>query len=292
MKLSQSHFGQDGPRVRDIVRKAAKQEQRVGISVWYQSGVDFDQHPGYHEALTHRFAEIASPGTKVSLHGTSRKFNRGLAIADCVSSPYAYHQTYVPMYLNAVQEAERTGHDVFVIATFSEPVLREMRSLATIPVVSASECSLLTACTVAPKIGLVTLSRLAEVYILKSIATHHLESRVSGVHVVDDEMTEGELETNFKRPGPYIEKFKKAARAAIAHGADAIIPAEGLVAAMIAINHVHEIDQIPIIDSIAAAVLFAEFAVSMKQRAGLEPSRRFVYARPSPAALAALSGRD
>jgi hypothetical protein len=232
MKLSQSHFGQDGPRVRDIVRKAAKQEQRVGISVWYQSGVDFDQHPGYHEALTHRFAEIASPGTKVSLHGTSRKFNRGLAIADC------------------------------------------------------------TACTVAPKIGLVTLSRLAEVYILKSIATHHLESRVSGVHVVDDEMTEGELETNFKRPGPYIEKFKKAARAAIAPGADAIIPAEGLVAAMIAINHVHEIDQIPIIDSIAAAVLFAEFAVSMKQRAGLEPSRRFVYARPSPAALAALSGRD
>lgn len=263
----------------------------MSISIWYQSGVDFDHHPGYRKALTQRFAEIASHGTKVSLRGTSPKFNHGLSILDCVSSPYAYLRTYVPMYLAAVEEAERTGHDAFVVATFSEPVLRELRSLATIPVVSASECSMLTACTVAPKIGLVTLSRLAQVYIEKSVATHHLESRVSGVHVVDEDMTEVELETNFDRPGPYIEKFKKAARAAIAQGADAIIPAEGLVAAMIAINHVHEVDQIPIIDSIAAAVLFAEYAVNMKRKAGLEPSRRFVYARPSAAALAALTGK-
>jgi allantoin racemase len=263
----------------------------MGMNIWYQSGVDFDHYPGYHKALTRRFAEIASPGTKVLLKGTSPKFSHGLSTLDCVSSPYAYQRTYVPMYLSAVEEAERTGHDVFIIATFSEPVLRELRSLATIPVVSASECSLLTACTVAPKIGLVTLSRLAEGYIVKSIATHHLEARVSGVHVVDEDMTEGELEKNFDRPGPYIERFEKAAREAIAQGAQAIIPAEGLVAAMIAINHVREVDQIPIIDSVAAAVLFAEFAVAMKQRTGLEPSRRFVYARPSPAALAALTGK-
>ncbi|MGE0733868.1 MAG: aspartate/glutamate racemase family protein [Alphaproteobacteria bacterium] len=264
----------------------------MGISIWYQSGVDFDHHPGYSKALTRRFEEVASPGTKVSLHGSSRKFNRGLSIVDCVSSPYAYHQTYIPMFLDAVTQAERTGHDAFVIATFSEPVLREMRSLATIPVVSASECSLLTACTVAPRIGLVTLSRLAEGYILKSIATHHLESRVSGVHVVDEDMTESELDTNFDTPAPYIERFKNAARVAIVQGADAIIPAEGLVAAMMAVNHVHEVDQIPIIDSIAAAVLFAEYAVAMQRRAGLEPSRRYVYARPSAAALAALTGKD
>jgi allantoin racemase len=262
----------------------------MGVKIWYQSGVDFDHHPGYSKALTRRFEEVGSPGTSVSLKGTTPKFSRGLSTIDCVSSPYAYQRTYVPMYLSAVEEAGRTGYDAFVIATFSEPVLREMRSLATIPVVSASECSLLTACTVAPKIGLVTLSRLAQGYIEKSIATHHLEARVSGVHVVDEAMTESELDKNFDRPGPYIERFKKAAREAIAHGAQAIIPAEGLVAAMIAINHVHEVDQIPIIDSIAAAVLFAEFAVAMKHRAGLEPSRRFVYARPNAAALAALTG--
>lgn len=261
------------------------------MKIWYQSGVDFDHYPGYAQALTRRFREIASPGTEVTLKGTSPKFNHGLSTVDCVSSPYAYLRTYVPMYLSAVEEAESTGYDAFVIATFSEPVLREMRSLATIPVVSASECSMLTACTVAPKIGLVTLSRLAQSYIEKSIATHHLEARVSGVHVVDESMTESELEKNFQNPGSFIERFRKAAREAIVAGAHAIIPAEGLVAAMIAINHVYEVDQIPIVDSIAAAVLFAEFAVAMKHRAGLEPSRRFAYTRPSAAALAALTGR-
>ena len=51
-----------------------------------------------------------------------------------------------------------------------------------------------------------------------------------------------------------------------------------------------EIDRVPLIDATAASVLLAEFAVAMAQRAGLEASRRFAYARPSAAALAALSG--
>ena len=139
----------------------------------------------------------------------------------------------------------------------------------------------------APRIGLVTLSRLAEGYIRKSVHTHHLESRVAGVFVVDESMTEAELESNFGRPAPYIEKFKAAARHAIAQGAEAIIPAEGLVAAMIAVNHVHAVDEIPIVDSIAAAVLSAEYAIAMRKRAGLEPSRRYVYTRPTEAVLQA-----
>jgi Asp/Glu/hydantoin racemase len=261
------------------------------MKLWYQSGVDFDHYQGYHKALTQRFSEISSPDTKVTLKGTNPRFSHGLSTYDCVASPYAFQRTYVPMYLSAAEEAERTGYDAFIVASFSEPVLRELRSLATIPIISASECSLLTACTVAPKIGLVTLSRLTQGYIEKSIANHHLEARVSGVHVVGDATTEDELDKNFDRAGPYLERFKSAAREVIAKGAEAIIPAEGLVAAMIAVNHLYEIDQIPIIDSIAAAILFAEFAVAMKHRAGLEPSRRFAYPRPSAAAIAALIGK-
>jgi Asp/Glu/hydantoin racemase len=268
-------------------RGASKAEERVGISIWYQSGVDFDHHPGYAKALNRRFAEVAPPGTTVSLHGTSRTYSRGLDLIDCVASPYAYLRTYVPMFLDALQAAERTGCDAFVVGTFSEPVLREMRALAAIPIVSAAEASLLTACTVAPRIALVTLSRLAEGYIRKSVATHHLEARVSGIYVVDEAMTEAELETNFDRPGPYIEKFKSAARQAIAEGAEAIIPAEGLVAAMIGVNHVHEVDRVPIIDSVGGTILFAEFAVAMRRKAGLEPSRRYAYTRPTDAVLAA-----
>jgi hypothetical protein len=56
---------------------------------------------------------------------------------------------------------------------------------------------------------------------------------------------------------------------------------------MIGVNHVHSVDDIPIIDSVATAILFAEFAVAMKTRAGLELSRRYVYTRPTDAVLKA-----
>jgi len=261
----------------------------MSLKIWYQSGVDFEQHPGYHQALTQRFREVASPGTTVSLHGTDKKFNRGLIIDDCISSPWSYQMTYVPMFLSAVQEAERTGHGAFIIGSMSEPVLREMRSLATIPVLTVAESSMLTACTVAPKIALVTLSKLHAVFVRKTIDAHHLDARILGVYTVDDVMTEAELDRCFDNPAPYVEKFRNAARVAIDQGADAVIAAEGMMAAMMAINHVFEIDRVPLVDAIAAGVLYAEYVVAMGQRAGLGASRRFAYPRPSAAALKALS---
>lgn len=261
----------------------------MSLKIWYQSGVDFEHHPGYRQALTTRFAEVASPGTTVSLHGTNKKFNRGLIVDDCISSPWSYQMTYVPMFFSALQEAERSGYGAFIIGSLSEPALREMRSLATIPVLTVAESSMLTACTVAPRTAMVTLSKQHAVYIRKALEIHHLEQRILGIFTVDDVMTEAELDRSFDRPEPYIEKFKNAARVAIDQGADAIIAAEGMMAAMMSVNHVFEIDRVPLVDAVAAGVLYAEYIVAMGQRAGLEASRRFAYARPSPAALRALS---
>ncbi|MEO8858741.1 MAG: aspartate/glutamate racemase family protein [Burkholderiaceae bacterium] len=259
------------------------------LKIWYQSGVDFDHHPGYRNALTRRFTEVASPGTTVSLHGTNKKFNRGLIVDDCISSPWSYQMTYIPMFFSALQEAERTGYGAFIIGSLSEPALREMRSLATIPVLTVAESSMLTACTVAPKTAMVTLSKQHAVYIKKALEIHHLDQRILGIFTVDDVMTEAELDRSFDNPGPYIEKFKNAARVAIDQGADAIIAAEGMMAALMSINHVVEIDRVPLIDVVAAGVLYTEYIVAMGQRAGLGASRRFAYARPSAAALKALS---
>ncbi len=259
------------------------------LKIWYQSGVDFDHHPGYANALNKRFVEVASPGTTVSLHGTNKRFNRGLSVDDCISSPWSYQVTYIPMFFHALQEAERNGYGAFIIGSLSEPALREMRSLATIPVLTVAEASMLTACTVAPKTAMVTLSKQHAVYIKKAVDIHRLDQRILGIYTVDDVMTEAELDKSFDNPGPYIEKFKNAARKAIDDGADAIIAAEGMMAALMSINHVFEIDRVPLIDATAAGVLYAEYIVAMGQRAGLEASRRFAYARPSAAALKALS---
>jgi hypothetical protein len=136
---------------------------------------------------------------------------------------------------------------------------------------------------------MVTLSKQHAVYIRKALDIHRLDARILGIFTVDDVMTEAELDRSFDDPGPYIEKFKKAARVAIDQGADGIIAAEGMMAALMSINHVFEIDQVPLIDAVASGVLYAEYVVAMGQRAGLGASRRFAYARPSAAALRALS---
>jgi hypothetical protein len=43
-----------------------------------------------------------------------------------------------------------------------------------------------------------------------------------------------------------------------------------------------------VIDSVGVAILAAEYAITLKQRLGLKPSRLRAYTRPTPAALAAL----
>ena len=71
---------------------------------------------------------VASPGTTVSLHGTNKKFSRGLAVDDCISSPWSYQMTYVPMFFSALQEAERTGHGAVVEVSLQDAVVNLMRN--------------------------------------------------------------------------------------------------------------------------------------------------------------------
>jgi allantoin racemase len=263
----------------------------MALKLWYQSVTDIGAHPGYGKALNDHFKRVQSPGTSVSLHGMAPEQCLGLSVTEIVASPYTYHEMVHPLFLGNLVRAERQGYGAFCIGSFSEPALREMRSLGTIPVVSVAEASMLAACTVAPKFGLLTLSRIALPFIEKSIATHHLHDRVTGIHLVDENMPEAELDRNFDKPAPYIEKFIAAARVAIEAGADAIIPAEGLVAAMISANNLREVDGVPIVDAIGATILFAELQVTMQQRLGLNPSRKLYYARPHPKALEVLLKR-
>jgi Asp/Glu/hydantoin racemase len=163
-----------------------------------------------------------------------------------------------------------------------------VKSLVKIPVVSAAETTLLTACTVAPRIGFVTLSKLVIPFLEAAALRHGLERRISGIHLVDEVMLETTLDTQFKEPGPYIEKFQKAAREAIAAGADAIIPAEAMVATILAINGIREVDNVPIIDGVGTQILAAESAFAMKSRLGIQASRRVAYTLPSDAARKAV----
>jgi Asp/Glu/hydantoin racemase len=134
----------------------------------------------------------------------------------------------------------------------------------------------------------VTLSKLIVPFLRDSIVRHELGHRVSGIHLVDEVMLEKDLDTQFDEPGAYLKRFQAAAREAIAAGADAIIPAEAMLATIVAVNGLRSVDDVPIIDGVGVPILQAECAIRMKQRLGIEQSRKLAYTRPSAAAFKAL----
>jgi allantoin racemase len=258
------------------------------MKFWYQFTADAAKHPSFVAALHQHAERVGSPGTHITAHGMDADLGHGLLQADVIMSPAVYASVVVPLFLRNAWKAQQQGYDAFVIGTFAEPVLRELRSLVEIPVVSAFEASMLAGCSIAPKMALLVLSEQTVPYVEASIERHRMAARVSGIHLVDSVMLETALEQEFEAPAAYLERFKVAARKAIAAGADAVIPAEGMVAAIVAANGLQDVDGVPVIDSVGVAILAAEYAITLKQRLGLKPSRLRAYTRPTPAALAAL----
>jgi allantoin racemase len=253
------------------------------MKIWYQSTLDFSQHPNYAKALAEHFKKVASPGTEVALHGRSGGQGVKLDASDIIGSPIVYHSVVDPAFVESVFDAEAASADAFVAASFSEPILPELRSLARMPVVSMAEACFVAAATSAPKIGLVTLNAHIIPYVEKSISLHKWKDRVTGIHLIAGDISETELDAKYAQPGPYLERLTTGVRNAISAGAQAVIVAEGVLGMMAAANGLREIDGIPLIDAIGTPILFAEFMVALKKRTGVAQSK-IAYPPPSESA--------
>ena len=88
----------------------------------------------------------------------------------------------------------------------------------------------------------------------------------------------------FARPEPVIEQFLQAARAMIRDdGADVIIPGEVPLSLMLAINGVARVDDVPVMDTFAAALKMTELMVDLRRATGIRHSRHgFFNSVPSP----------
>jgi Asp/Glu/hydantoin racemase len=199
-----------------------------------------------------------------------------------------YYSVVEPVFIQSVLNAETAGADAFIAASFSEPILSELRSLAKIPVISMPEACFAAAFTSAPKVGLVTLNKHVIPYLEKSISLHKWRDRVSGIHLIEGDISETELNSKFSEPEPYLKRLTQAIREAIKAGAQVVIPAEGVLGAMAAENGLSEVDGTPVIDSIGTPILFAEFVVALKNRTGVAHSLT-AYPPPSEAARLVIS---
>jgi Asp/Glu/hydantoin racemase len=252
------------------------------MRIWYQSAVEMAGAGAYRAALEAHIARVADPGTRVEVHGVDAGTWAGQQPSQLFGCPAIFLAALGPALLRNAVRAERAGYDAFVIGTYIEPFLRELRSAVDIPVVSSLEATLLAGCSIAHTIGLVTLNQKLLWSLHGSLERHRLAARVGPILSIEPELNEREIIGLLSQPAAYLDRFRETAGRAIAAHADAIIPAEGILAEIVAAAGITQIDGASVLDGIGIPIAQAEMMVKLWRRTGLRTGRRWHHAKPPP----------
>jgi Asp/Glu/hydantoin racemase len=191
--------------------------------------------------------------------------------------------------------AEADGCDAFLIGHFQDSGLHEARSAVDIPVLGLGETSMLHACTLGHRIGLVTIDPIFIAWHQEQIVRYGLRERVIGVTAmtrlaVDDYVRACQDEDAFAR---VLEQFEAAARPLLAAGAELLIPAGGLPALVLSRRPGLEIEGAAVLNPVPVLAKHGEAAVALAGLGLPVASRKGAFALASPACrdefLAALS---
>jgi Asp/Glu/hydantoin racemase len=250
--------------------------------IWYQSFVDPVEQAPYIDRLRARLRALAAPSVEIDVHG--------LAPPDRQFHPLSEFRC-AEATIRAALRAEAEGFSAFVIGHFQEPGLTECRGAVGIPVIGLGEATMLFACSLGRKIGLVTISPAFIPWHEEQIVRHGLERRVIGVGAIEADLPR--FMRAFTDPAEHDavrEAFAEQVRPLIARGADVLIPAGGLPMLLFAQSQPFAIDGVPVLEGIAVVLKTAEMAAAMHKITGIAASRSGLYARASAGAVADFLG--
>jgi len=247
------------------------------MKIWYQSYTDPDEHREYIGRLAKFLQSAAAPGTTIDLKGLvpSAKHVHGLTEFRCAER----------VIRNAVQ-AEREGYDAFIIGHFQDAGLNEAKSVVDIPVIGLGESSMLYACTLGRKIGLVTIDDVFIPWHEDQVIRYGLDKRVVGVRAINTSLDE--FMRAFATDEGYrlvVERFRAQVAPLVAGGIDVVLPAGGLPMLLLSREKGFVVGGAPVVNGIPIAVKMAEAAVALRHLNGLGVSRASNFAKPPAQAL-------
>lgn len=253
------------------------------MRIWYQSFTDPVQTRDYHARLTEFLGAVAAPATRFDVVG--------------MDPPSRMHRITelrcaLEVVRNAIQ-AERAGYDAFVLGHFQDSGLWEARAAVQIPVVGMGEASLLHACTLGRKIGLVTIDPIHVPYHEDQIARYGLGSRVPAICAV--RATPLDYLRAMKDPAAYQQlrqQYLHQFSALAERGIELVVLAGGLAGLLFANERDLHCAGTIALNPVPVVVKAAEVAVELRRLNGTAPSRASTFALPSEAAIeAVLAGR-
>ncbi len=248
------------------------------VRIWYQSFVDSTEQAPYMERLRARLRRLAAPGTEIDVHGMSPpdRYFHALTEFRCADKT-----------IQAALRSEREGYDAFVIGHFQEPGLLECRGTVGIPVISLGEATMLYACSLGRRAGLVTISPVFIPWHEEQIRRHGLDQRIVGATAMEADLSR--FMRAFEDATEYAAlraEFVAQVRPLIARGVDVLIPAGGLPMLLLAEEQPFTIDGVLVLEGIATVLKVAEMAVAMHRITGNVAGRSGIYRRAPDGAIA------
>lgn len=244
------------------------------MKIWYQSYVDAEHGQDYWTFLSQHLERITDPGTTVDI--------KGITPHDSYAHPIVEFRCAREVICNAVK-AEREGYDAFVIGHFQDAGLYEARSVVDIPVVGLGESSMLYACQLGQRSGIVTINPRYISWFNHQISKYGLKERVAGVHAMS--FQPGQILEAFgddQRLNTVVDLFAAQAKPLVEAGVDVLIPGGGIPMLLFSQIQQHQVNGAPVINGIPIVVKMAETAVKLRAATGLGTSRVSDFVKPPP----------
>ncbi len=233
--------------------------------IWAQGATDQVGHRPYLAALLPHLRACLDPGFSVEFKTTTPSVTTIHPLSEF---------RFARAAIRGAIEAERTGFDAFMMNHFQDAGLAEARASVSIPVLGLGESTLLHACTLGRKLGLVAINPVFIPWHRDQVTRYGVSDRVTGVRAVNANMSE--WMRGFESPeakASLLTAFERECRILLDAGADVIVPTGG-IPMMLFGSPGANVDGAPVVNGCTVLLKTAEMAIKLRRLDGLGPSRR------------------
>jgi allantoin racemase len=235
------------------------------IRIWAQGATDQIGHGSYLSQLLPHIGACADPGVEVEFK----------TITPSVTTVHALSEfRFSREVIRGAIQAERAGYDAFFMNHFQDVGLYEARASVNIPVLGLGETTLLHACTLGRKLGLIAINPAFIPTHADQVQRYGLQQRVTAIRCIDASIGDYmEAFTSPEKKAALQVVFEREARRLLDLGADVIVPTGGIPMMLFGSQPGAHVDGAPIVNGITVVVKAAEMAIKLRRLAGLGPSR-------------------
>jgi len=225
--------------------------------IWAQGATDQVGHRNYLAELLPHMKACTDPGFELEFK----------TMTPSVTTVHALSEfRFARAVVRGAITAEREGYDVFFMNHFQDVGLYEARAAVKIPVLGLGEATLLHACTMGRKLGLLAINPAFIPTHNEQIVRYGLQQRIAGVRAI--EATISDYMEAFASPAKKREMqavFEREARRLIDSGADVIVPTGGIPMMLFGKEPDANVDGAPIVNGVTIVIKAAEMAIKLKR---------------------------